>query len=402
MRTGIVGTLLPALLLTACAGGDAGGAAPVETFAARPWQEVLEADGDVRAAANTPLTVPGSGWESRALVAMVADGSVVRKGQVIASFDAPKARMELSQAETELLRKSLGEAGIVAASAVSRAELATDSAKVDADLSLSNRYAKVDLGYFARNDILDALQDAAFLGSKKSYLGWKSGQIDARAGADRAVVSSQKESVALTAEQKRKSLAALELTAPHDGVFLLTAKWDGTKPQVGGALWAGQEFGSLPDLEQLVAHFSVPEGRAFGLAVGLPVRVRLAGTGVELDLVVTKVGSSASTKSRDSPVKYSDFDAAIAAEQVKRLGLRPGQAVSGRVLLVDRAQANTVPNLALRQQGETWSVDVLDGSRTVSRPVVLGARGAVRSEVRSGLAAGAQVLLLPETKDRRG
>lgn len=401
MNTRLASLAVLATLLSACGSSD-GGMAPVETFAARPWQEVLVADGEVRAAANTPLTVPGSGWENRALVAMVADGSVVAKGQVIAKFDAPKARMELSQAETELLRKTLGEAGIVAASAVSRAELATDSAKVDSDLALSNRYAKVDLSYFARNDILDALQDAAFLGSKKNYLGWKSGQIDARAGADRAVVGSQKETVALTAEQKRKSLAALELTAPHDGVFLLSAKWDGTKPQVGSALWAGQEFGSLPDLEQLVAHFSVPEGSAFGLAVGLPVRVRLAGTGVELDLKVTKVGSSATTKSRDSPVKYSDFDAAIAVEQAKQLGLRPGQAVSGRVILVDKPAASTVPNLALRQDGEAWSVDVIDGGKPVRRPVVLGARGAVRSEVSSGLAPGARVLLLPENKEQRG
>ncbi len=402
MNGRIVLSALLTTLLSACSGTDSGDAAPVETFAARPWREVLVADGDVRAAANTPLTVPGSGWENRALVDMVADGSVVAKGQVIATFDAPKARMELSQAETELLRKSLGEAGIVAASAVSRAELATDSAKVDSDLSLSNRYAKVDLSYFARNDILDALQDAAFLGSKKTYLGWKSGQVDARAGADRAVVGSQRETVALTAAQKRKSLAALELTAPHDGVFLLSAKWDGTKPQVGSALWAGQEFGSLPDLEQLVAHFSVPEGSAFGLAVGLPVRVRLAGTGVELDLKVTKVGSSATTKSRDSPVKYSDFDAAIAADEAKRLGLRPGQAVSGKVILVERPQASTVPNLALRQDGDAWSVQVLDGGRPVRRPVVLGARGAVRSEISSGLAPGARVLLLPEAKDQRG
>lgn len=391
-----------ALALAGC-GDDAAVRAPTETLAARAWVETLDIDGEIKAAASTPLTVPGSGWDSRALLAMVEDGRAVKKGDVVARFDAPQARMELSQADLELLRKELGVQSLADRSAMSRAELSADSAKVSGDLDLSERYAdiKVEAGVLTRNQILDALQDTGFLKNKRSYLGWKTGQLDLRTSADRALMVSQKDSVSLTAEQRRKGLATLELIAPHDGVFLLKPNWDGSKPQLGASLWAGQDFGKLPDARQLIATFSVAEGAAFGLKPGLPVRARLAGTGTEFDLTVTKVGSNASSKSRESPVKYSELEAAIDPAVAARLGLTPGQAVHATVRLIDRPATVTLPNLALVQDGAAFSVFVGDRAPGVKHIVELGQRGPVRSEIRSGLRAGAQVLLVPAVPDNK-
>jgi len=391
--------LLAAMMTTALCACDAGAptsASPSETLAARAWTETLEADGEIKAAANTPLTVPGSGWSSRVLVDMVADGSSVRKGQVVARFDAPEARMELSQADAELLRKTLAEEASRQSADADRRVLEGDRAKVEDDLNLSQRYAKVDLSIFARNTILDALADVGFLTQKRGYLDWKGGQAQARSSAQDAVLHSQRDSVEQAARQRRDSLAALELVAPHDGVFLQAAKWDGSKPQVGANQMAGEEFGALPDLDQLVANFSVAEGQAYGLKPGLPVRVRLAGTGTELELVVTRVGSSASATSSESPVKYSDFEAAIKLEDAHRLGLKPGQALHGTVRLVARPSALTVPNIAVIQDGAGYAVVTEEAGRQVRHKVELGLRGPVRSEIRSGLEAGAHVVLLPQ------
>ena len=389
-----------AALLSGCGGASAPAGGPVETLAPRAWTETLEADGEIQAAANTPLTVPGSGWSSRVLVDMVADGSTVTKGQVVARFDAPQARADLSQADLELLRKALAEEANRQNAAVEKGVLAGDRAKLEDDLGLARRYANVDLSVFARNTILDALADVGFLTKKRTYLDWKGGQAQARAAAQDAVLHSQRDSVAQTAAQQRRSLDALELVAPHDGVFLLAARWDGAKPQVGANQMAGEPFGALPDLDKLVAHFSVAEGQAYGLKPGLPVRVRLAGTGTELDLTVTRVGSSASVISPESPVKYSDFDAAIGTDTARKLGLKPGQALHGTVHLVTQAAALTVPNIALVQDGAAYAVYTADAGRTVKHKVELGRRGPVRSEIRSGLASGAQIVLLPPKADK--
>ena len=384
-----------AVSLTACGGDTSSAGSAAETLAPRPWLETLVVDGEIKAAASTPLNVPGNNWSQRVLVDMVADGSSVEKGQVVARFDSPQSRMELSQAELELLRKTLAEQTSASAASVERDKLAGDRAKVEDDLGLSRRYANVDLSIFPRNDILDALADVGFLTTKRGYLEWKGGQAQARTAAQDAVLHSQRDSVVRTAAQQRDSLTALELVAPHDGVFLLAARWDGTKAEVGSTQVAGQEFGALPDLNQLVAHFNVPEGQVFGLKAGLPVRVRLAGTGTELTLKVTRVGNNASTTSQESPVKYSDFDAAIDTASARKLGLKPGQALRGTVELVAHAAALTVPNIALVQDGAGHVVYTEEGGKRTRHKVELGLRGPVRSELKSGVAAGARVVLLP-------
>jgi multidrug efflux pump subunit AcrA (membrane-fusion protein) len=395
------GVTLAATLLAGCVGASSMAAGASETLVARAWSETLDVDGEIKAAANTPLSVPGSGWSSRVLVEMAPDGSNVTKGQVVARFDAPQARSDLSQADVELLRKTLAEQANRQNAAVERGVLAGDRAKVEDDLGLSRRYANVDLSdVFSRNTILDALADVGFLTKKRTYLDWKGGQVQARMAAQDAVLHSQRDSVAQNAAQQRKSLEALELVAPHDGIFQLAARWDGSKPQVGANQMAGEPFGTLPDLDQLVAHFTVAEGQAYGLKPGLPVRVRLAGTGTELDLVVTRVGSSASTISPESPVKYSDFDAAIATEQAHKLGLKPGQALHGMVRLVGKAAALTVPNIALVQDGAAYAVYTIDAGQPVKHKVELGLRGPVRSEIKAGLAPGARVVLLPPKESK--
>ncbi|MCS0616126.1 secretion protein HlyD [Massilia kyonggiensis] len=389
-----------AALLSGCGSASSTAGGPAETLAPRAWTETLEADGEIRAAANTPLTVPGSGWSGRVLVEMIPDGSSVTKGQVVARFDAPQARADLSQADVELLRKTLAEEANRRNAAVEKNVLAGERARVEDDLGLSRRYEGVDLSLFPRNEILDALADVGFLTKKRTYLDWKVGQAQARAAAQDAVLHSQRDSVAQNAAQQRKSLDALELVAPHDGVFLLAARWDGAKPQVGANQMAGEPFGTLPDLDQLVAHFTVAEGQAYGLKPGLPVRVRLAGTGTALDLTVTRVGSSAGVISPESPVKYSDFDAAIGTDTARKLGLKPGQALHGTVQLVTKAAALTVPNIALVQDGAAYAVYTVDAGRAVKHKVDLGQRGPVRSEIRSGLASGARVVLLPPKDDK--
>ncbi|MBC3807403.1 secretion protein HlyD [Undibacterium seohonense] len=385
--------------LTACSSDSSGDGVPVEVVEARSWQEEIHADGEIKAAASTQLNVPGTGWDQRTLVSMVANGSLVEKGQTIAVFDAAQSRMKLSQAETDLLRKELIELGIQSNAELGRAELSSDSAKVTGDLNLSKRYANADLQIFAQNKILDTLVDIGFLNHKQDYLKWKNNQIGARSHADQAVVQSQKESVTLTIEQQRKSLSALELRAPHEGVFLLKPRWNGSLPQVGSKMWAGEEFGSLPDLEQQVAKFSIAEGAAFGLKEGQAIKVRLSGTGTELDLKVTKVGKTASTKSRESPVKYSDFEANIGQDLVRKFVLKPGQAITGRVTLLDSKKVLTVPNIALVQEGADYFVYLMEKSTKLKQKVELGLRGQIRSEVKSGLSAGAKLVLVPEKKE---
>ena len=103
-----------ALILAACGDSAELASTPTEILLPITWQETTVVEGEIKTAEKTPLNVPGAGWDSRTLMAMVADGSLVKKGQVIARFDAPRSRMDLSMAETEMLRKVLAEQAITA------------------------------------------------------------------------------------------------------------------------------------------------------------------------------------------------------------------------------------------------------------------------------------------------
>jgi HlyD family secretion protein len=385
----IVGLALLPALLAACSGTTAD--EPSEVFSPRPWRETLAADGELRAARTTPLGVPGVNFENRMLLEVVPDGSRVVKDQLLARFDAAKARVELDQAEVELLRNALADTAQNRQAAVTGAQIDTDIAGVDGRLVLSQRYAGADLLALSRNEILDALDDVGYLTQKRGFLDWRRAQGEQRVGAARAVIASQRDTFALTAQQKRESLDALELRAPHDGIFRLEQRWDGTKPQVGASLWAGQPFAALPDASELIARFNLPQAQAHGLKPGLAVAVRLAGTGTVVAGEVIRVGNTASVRGRDNPIKYIDFDARLALDAEAGSGFAPGQAVRGVVTLFDKPQALTVPNVALVSKGEGFAVRTADG---VLVPVVLGERGAVRSEVIEGLTDGTRIALV--------
>lgn len=392
-RVGIPGALL-SLALVACGNQD-GTRVPVETLAARDWQETLIANGELRAQKNTPLLVPGSQFEGRQLIEMVAEGSMVQKDQIVARFDAPQARIDLSQNELELMRNELTRAAQADSGGLTAQQLATDLAQVDTDLALSQRYANADFSVFARNQILDALQDSGFLTEKKGYLGWRRGQTSERSETELAVIDSARATVAVTVEQKRASLNALEVRAPHTGVFLLKAGWDGVKAQAGSNLWPGDDFAEIPDMSGLIARFTLPQSQMQLLKEGQPVRVRLAGSGIEIDAQVSKISNSASVKNRESPVKYSDFDVAIPDTAAQQHGLRPGQAVRGTVTLVKSSAALTVPNVALIQEGGRFFVLRKTSGQPERVAVELGQRGPIRSLIAKGLNEGDRIVLAP-------
>lgn len=396
-RLSIAALLAPMLLVIAGCSGEDNDTLPAETLALRPWEETLVASGELRAKKNTPMLVPGSQFEGRQLIEMVPEGTIVEKDQVVARFDAPKARVDLSQSELELMRNELTRMAQSDSGGLSAQQLSTDLAQVDTDLSLSQRYAKADFSVFARNQILDALQDTGFLTEKKDYLGWRRGQTDQRSAVDLAVIDSARATVAVSVQQKRESLNALEVRAPHAGVFLLKGDWDGVKPSVGANMWPGDDFAEIPDLSALIARFNLPQSQTQLLKAGQSVRVRLAGTGIEIDAKLSSVSNSASVKNRDSPVKYTDFDVEIPEAAVREHSLRPGQAVRGTVTLVRSSEALTVPNVALIQDGGHFFV-LREGRGEPTRVAIeLGTRGPIRSQVSKGLSAGDRVVLAPQS-----
>src|SRR5690606_20855326 len=106
---------------------------------------------------------------------------------------------------------------------------------------------------------------------------WQRGQSGTRGGAELAVLDAQRATHDINAKSRQEDLDALELRAPNDGVLLLTANWSGDKPAVGANLFAGTEFGSLPDTSAMEVQIDLPQIEAQGVAAGMAVELHPDG-----------------------------------------------------------------------------------------------------------------------------
>ncbi|WP_407353570.1 efflux RND transporter periplasmic adaptor subunit [Luteimonas sp. R10] len=388
--------LLLASALSALAGcGDAPLPPATETVAETELVLSVRGEGELRSAKPTPLTVPGRNWSSRQVEWMLPEGSLVKRGDVVARFTSPDSEQQLAQALIELQRNALTRAAKQAELDAARGRVAVDLSQVAVQLGIARRYADADLSAIARNQVLDAIEDARFLETRQGTLEWQRGQADVRGDAELAVLDAQRATHDVNASNRQADLDALELRAPNDGVLLLSANWSGDKPMVGSSLYAGSEFGSLPDTGTMEVEIDLPQIEAQGVRTGAAVELHPLG---QPDRTIASelswVASAAKVKGRESPVKYLSMRAPVPAGVVARERLLPGQRFGARIFLL-REPALSVANVALQQREGRHYVQVRQGRGFVRREVKLGVRGTARSQVLAGLRAGDEVLLSP-------
>ena len=382
--------------LSACA-AESTDTLPVEMVQRAPVVLRIEAQGRLQSTKSTPLTVPGRNWAQQQVIWMVPDGSPVKAGDVIARFSPAQGELELAKALLDLERNLLSRAAKQDELDAGTGRVDVDLAAVGSALAIAERYAGADLQMFARNEILDAIEDEKFLGEKRGKLEWHRDQSETRGAAELAVLASQRATFDLTAKTKREDMASLELRAPNDGVLVLEADWSGEKPKLGSTLWAGEEFGSLPDTSALELEIDLPQIEAEGVRAGIPLDMHPLGAPEQsVRSELTWVATAAQVRSRQSPVKYQSMKAAVPGDIAQTRGWVPGQAFDVLLHLQDAPAGISVANVAVRSRaGETY-VYVRDGSEFVRRDVTLGTRGPARSEVLGGLSEGDAVLLTPE------
>lgn len=385
--------VLSALALSACS--EAPEAVPaLEVLQPAPLDLWIEASGELKAAKATKLVVPGQNWAQRQLVWMAPDGSPVKAGDVVARFGAEETQLELDKALLNLERNALSQATKRAELEIGSGRLDVDIAQVQSQLAIASRYAQADFAAIARNVVLDAVADERYLGEKREVLDWRKGQSAERGSAELQVLSAQRDTVAMGVKTREDDLGALELRAPHDGVFVLATNWGGEKPQIGAQMWAGNDLATLPDSRSLEVELSLPQIEAQVLAVGQTVALHPVGRPEEaFEAPISWLASAPRATSRNSPIKYLAFKVAVPTEVGATHAWVPGQAFQARVLLKTADAALSVPNLAVQTDAGQTTVRVWANGEARSRPVTLGVRGPARSEVLEGLAPGDAVVL---------
>lgn len=385
--------LLGVGMLVAACGSDEMPVAS-ETVAQGPLTISVRGEGELRSAKPTPLNVPGKNWAQRQVEWMLPEGSLVKKGDVLARFVSPEGEQQLAQAMIDLQRNALARAAKESGLESAQGRVEVDLSRVAVQLGIAQRYAGADLSTVARNQVLDAIEDKEYLQVRQGVLQWQRDQSGVRGGAELAVLDAQRATFDMNAKTRKDDLEALELRAPNDGVLLLAANWSGDKPTVGANLRAGFEFGSLPDTSTMEVEIDLPQIEAQGVQAGDAVVLHPLGRPDQrIDSRLSWVASAAKVRNRESPVKFLSMRAPIPAAAIERYRLIPGQRFAASVVLLDAKHAMAVPNVAIEQRDDRHWVQVKQGNDYVAREVKLGVRGTARSQVLSGLKPGEQVRL---------
>ncbi|MGX5729116.1 efflux RND transporter periplasmic adaptor subunit [Pseudoxanthomonas beigongshangi] len=381
-----------ACVLAAC--GKSETPVATETVAPGALRIAVRGEGELRSAKPTPLMVPGQNWTARQVEWMLPEGSLVKKGDLLARFISPDGEQQLAQAMIDLQRNALARIAKEGdlASALGRVEV--DLSQVAVQLGIAQRYAEADLSTVARNQVLDAIEDKEYLQVRQGTLQWQRDQSGVRGDAEMAVLDAQRATFDINASTRKADLDALELRAPNDGVLVLSANWSGDKPMVGANLRAGFEFGNLPDTGAMEVEIDLPQIEAQGVQVGDAVVLHPLGRPDQrIESKLSWVASAAKVRNRESPVKYLSMRAPVPTAAVERHRLLPGQRFEVTVVLLDAKDAMAVPNVAIEQRdGRHW-VRLRQGGDYVAREVKLGVRGTARSQVLSGLKPGDEVRL---------
>jgi multidrug resistance efflux pump len=298
-------------------------AAPAAAAAIAPAELQIEGEIGSRGAVSiAPPTIPDV-WQYT-LASLAPDGSPVKQGDTIATFEASTVttQMETSRATLKEKQSTLAKIRLDHAEAARAAELAV--AEAASNFERAKRKAMQPKELIRRIDY-DKLVIDRVLAEQLAALAVE--QRDAQARARKAEIA------ALTSEVARhegaiavfaKGQQQMSVKAPRDGMMVYRTQFSGEKFTVGAQVWMGLSVATLADQNKLYVQAKVPEVQAAGVRVGQAARVTVQGANTALNARVVALGRTYHGKSKSQPVIVRDLELEFDSPPK---GLKPGAAV---------------------------------------------------------------------------
>lgn len=376
---------------------------PIATFEVRPGRFLreVEARGVLKAVQATPIVVPPQSRRSQKVAFLAADGSLLKKGDVVVEFDPYDAQREAADGESDLAAARARIDKAQADGRKTRSSITIDRELARGDLSRAEQFKLTDETLYSRNQIIESRLSRELAATQLDVAGKRLAASGRLSAADRALGEIDAAKANLKLDRARQSLGALRVRAPHDGLLVLERNWRGETTFVGDTLWPGQKVATLPELSQLEAKVFVLEADGAGLRPGLSARLAIEGRPGELHQArVARVEPLAKTTGWQSPVRY--FEATLSLARTDPAIMKPGQRVRAVLLLEQADGVLAVPRGAVFDRDGRRVVYRRQGAAFVPAEVTIGRQSVSRVVVDRGLAAGDVVALRDPTAKRAG
>jgi RND family efflux transporter MFP subunit len=394
----IVGVIAVVAAVSSLIGLGRDDGTPVVEVVREDFIRRVYAEGHLRAVDATPVAAPMDVQGPFKIAWLAPDGSRVRKGDVVVRFDPTELKKNLEDGKAD----------------EATAEMRTEKRRIERDSTLNNLsrdadMARLELKYaqefqskdpeiFSRTDIIESEIDQELATHREaSAAGTREIQEDL-ATADLDLLEIEQRKAQMRIQEARQGLQALEITAPHDGIFVYERDWRGETVQVGQSLWNKQAIAEIPNLETMEAEVYVLEADAGGLTEGGVAEVILEARPDEpFQATVKKVDALAKRKIRWVPVQY--FGVTLDLERTDPAVMKPGQRIRAILMLDEREDVLVIPREAVfnddddrkvvyRRKG--WSFEPVE--------VELGPSALGEVVIESGLEEGDVVALKDPTR----
>jgi multidrug resistance efflux pump len=304
---------------------ESAAAAPVA--AVRADAEPARASGEIYAQTNAAISPPViEDLGELTITQMAGDGQAVKKGDPVVAFDGAQVQKTLTAKRSELEEKKRTQEKLLLELAEKARTETLAVAEAHAEAVKAQRKAEQPETYMPGVKY----RKLVIARHKAERREAKSVEREQAAAGQRAAEqrTADAEVRRLTSEVERleAAIAALNLAAPRDGIFVhAVSPWNGEKFEVGKQVFRGLSVGQIPDVSTLAVRAMLPERDLSRVKVGDPVRITLeGGSGQALSGRVDEVGVAVHSKSKVEPVPVVDLHIAL---DPSRIPLKPGQPV---------------------------------------------------------------------------
>ncbi len=285
----------------------------------------LRFDGEVFARESVPIAPPAvDGIWQFTLTQLSGDGSTVKQGEPVATFDGAELGRQLETKASTLKEKISLRDKLKLELAERERTTRLDTAEQRAKLDKAVRKASQPENLMARVDYAKLLAERRQAERQMALLEQREGLVRAQSEAEWRLAESEVAQLQGEVDQLNRGMQSLTVSAPRDGVMLHLTRWNGEKIDVGTQVWRGMAVAQIPNLDTLAVRAQVPERELTRVAVGQAVRIGVDGSGVSLGGHVVELGRAVRSKSSVQPVPVLDVIVALDEHDTH---LKPGQSV---------------------------------------------------------------------------
>ncbi len=391
----------------------------------------ITASGALKPAQSITYRSPLAGREAE-LVFLVAEGTPVNEGDLLARVDVTEVQRELERAVQELRQAQVElqvaelerQDGVAAVESLAEGAGALGIDEVRSQLRLTEKKAErqraeyeglrplMEKGFITREELertafdLEQTEAELALARRKAEVTVERSHPRDRQRASLQLAQKQAQAENARArvreaqsrlKQLQEAIQACSIYARAPGL-VVHEEFLGAglrrKVRVGDRVTGTQGLVTIPEVSRMLVETSVPEADVHRVNTGQPATIRLdAFPGHDLKGHVARIGALA----RAAPERPSDlkrFDVVVELEPGAAVELRPEMTARVDLLVDERTNALLVPVNAVFERPGSTVCHVVRAFGIETRTVVLGASDGAFVEVVSGLQAGRRVTLV--------